>query len=172
MARVAVIGAGIVGASCGYFLARDGHDVTVLDRAPVGGGTTSRGEGNVLVSDKEPGPELDLALWSVELWRALGADLGVDDMELETKGGLVVAAGADAMTGLGAFAERQASAGVQCRAVGGDGVRGGGCVPGRVGVACRAGACAGGGRCVFHDDPLVLVARVVRAVTDGSGPGW
>lgn len=124
MARVTVVGAGIVGAACAYFLARDGHDVTVLDRAPAGGGTTGRGEGNILVSDKEPGPELELALWSAELWRRLGVDpgSGVDpgDLELEAKGGLVVATDAEAMAGLAEFAGRQAVAGVTCLPVGGD----------------------------------------------------
>ena len=37
------------------------------------GGTTGAGEGNLLVSDKEPGPELDLALLSNRLWRELAA---------------------------------------------------------------------------------------------------
>ena len=124
MARVVVIGAGIVGAACGYFLTRDGHDVTVLDRGPVGGGTTSRGEGNILVSDKAPGPELDLARWSAALWHALGADPGsgvhADDLELDAKGGLVVATGEDALAGLTAFAEAQAAAGVDCVPVSGD----------------------------------------------------
>jgi len=124
MARVVVIGAGIVGAACGYFLTRDGHDVTVLDRGPVGGGTTSRGEGNILISDKAPGPELELARWSAALWHGLGADLGsgvsADDLELDAKGGLVVATGEDALAGLRAFAGAQAAAGVDCVPVSGD----------------------------------------------------
>jgi glycine/D-amino acid oxidase-like deaminating enzyme len=124
VARVVVIGAGIVGAACGYFLSRDGHHVTVLDRGPIGGGTTSRGEGNILVSDKAPGPELDLARWSAALWHALGADPGsglhADELELDAKGGLVVASGDQAMAGLTAFAQRQAASGVDCTPVGGD----------------------------------------------------
>ncbi len=128
MARVVVIGAGIVGAACGYFLARDGHHVTVVDRGTIGGGTTGRGEGNILVSDKPPGPELELARWSGALWHALGADPGsgvsTDDLEWQPKGGLVVATGAEALAGLMAFAERQASAGVECAPVGGDDLAG------------------------------------------------
>lgn len=117
MARVVVVGAGMVGAACAYYLARDGHDVTVIDRGPVGGGTTSRGEGNILVSDKAPGPELDLALWSARLWRELGAELGTDDTELEPKGGLVVATSEPALATLRGFAEGQQRAGVACRPV-------------------------------------------------------
>ncbi|MEO7125744.1 MAG: FAD-binding oxidoreductase [Nakamurella sp.] len=117
MARVAVIGAGMVGTSCAYYLARDGHDVTVIDRGPVAGGTTSRGEGNILVSDKAPGPELDLALWSATLWRDLGAASGDgpgdDALELEHKGSLVVGTSPEALGSLMDFASGQTAAGVE-----------------------------------------------------------
>ncbi|QFY10780.1 FAD-dependent oxidoreductase [Nonomuraea phyllanthi] len=113
MSDVIVVGAGVVGAACAYYAARAGLDVTVVDRGSVAGGTTGSGEGNILVSDKEPGPELDLAVLSNRLWRELagahggtgahghagasgqrdvpghgGADGG---FEFEAKGGLVVA---------------------------------------------------------------------------------
>ena len=107
-----VVGAGAVGAACAYFATRAGLSVTVVDRGPVGGGTTSRGEGNILVSDKAPGPELDLALWSRRLWRDLGADLGTDRIELEEKGGLVVAASPSGAASLADFARAQRTAGV------------------------------------------------------------
>ncbi|MFG1946654.1 NAD(P)/FAD-dependent oxidoreductase [Nonomuraea sp. NPDC048826] len=89
MPDVIVVGAGVVGAACAYYAARAGLDVTVLDRGPVAGGTTGAGEGNVLVSDKEPGPELDLAVLSNRLWRELAETGG--GFEYEPKGGLVVA---------------------------------------------------------------------------------
>lgn len=115
--RIAVIGAGVVGAACAYFLARAGHDVTLVDRGPVAGGTTSRGEGNILISDKGPGPELRLAQWSGELWRELGRDLGDDAFERESKGGLVVATSEPARAALDAFASEQAAAGVACEQI-------------------------------------------------------
>ncbi|OPC83765.1 FAD-dependent oxidoreductase [Embleya scabrispora] len=86
---VVVIGAGVVGAACAHFAARAGLSVTVLDRGPVAGGTTGAGEGNLLVSDKEPGPELALALLSLRLWAELAERR--DDFEYEPKGGLIVA---------------------------------------------------------------------------------
>lgn len=43
-------------------------DVLLLDRRAVSGGTTGLGEGNVLVCDKPPGPERELALLGRELW--------------------------------------------------------------------------------------------------------
>ncbi|WP_323746775.1 NAD(P)/FAD-dependent oxidoreductase [Catenulispora pinisilvae] len=71
---VVVIGAGMIGAACAYYAARAGFSVTVVDRGPVAGGTSGAGEGNLLVSDKEPGPELALALRSQELWRSLAEE--------------------------------------------------------------------------------------------------
>ena len=47
-------------------------EVLLLDRGAVSGGTTGVGEGNVLVCDKPPGPERDLALVGRELWVELG----------------------------------------------------------------------------------------------------
>jgi len=46
--------------------------VLVLDRGGVSEGTTGRGEGNVLVSDKLPGFERDMTVLGRELWRELG----------------------------------------------------------------------------------------------------
>jgi glycine/D-amino acid oxidase-like deaminating enzyme len=108
---VVVIGAGIVGASCAHQLADAGLHVTVLERGSVAAGTTGAGEGNILVSDKPPGPELELALLSHRLWRDLEAKTAAA-IELERKGGLVVAPDPAALEGLRALAGAQAAAGV------------------------------------------------------------
>ncbi|MFI8521725.1 NAD(P)/FAD-dependent oxidoreductase [Streptomyces sp. NPDC085481] len=106
-----IIGAGIVGAACAYYAARSGLTVAVVDRGPVAGGTTGAGEGNLLVSDKEAGPELDLALLSTRLWREL-SDALPPDIEYEPKGGLVVAPDETTLKALRTFAEGQRAAGV------------------------------------------------------------
>jgi glycine/D-amino acid oxidase-like deaminating enzyme len=71
-ADAVVVGAGICGASAAHFLSQQGLDVLVIDRAGVSEGTTGRGEGNVLVSDKLPGFERDIALLGRDLWHELG----------------------------------------------------------------------------------------------------
>ncbi|MFD5002302.1 NAD(P)/FAD-dependent oxidoreductase [Streptomyces mutabilis] len=115
--KVVVVGAGAVGAACAFHAASAGLDVTVVDRGPVGAGTTSRGEGNVLLSDKEPGPELDLARLSRALWDEAGDELGAASFELEPKGGLVVASTGEGLAALGEFAARQERAGVRVERV-------------------------------------------------------
>jgi len=111
---VAVVGAGIVGACCAFFAVRRGTSVIVLDRGGLVAGTTGSGEGNILVSDKRPGPELDLALLSSRLWRELAAELSGEfgDFELEEKGGLVVAAADSDLAVLLELAAAQSAAGV------------------------------------------------------------
>jgi glycine/D-amino acid oxidase-like deaminating enzyme len=84
--------------------------VTVVERGSVAAGTTGAGEGNVLLSDKEPGPELELAMRSSVLWRELAAEHG-DVFEYEAKGGVVVATDAE-LAALQRFAERQRAVGV------------------------------------------------------------
>ncbi|SDL18363.1 Glycine/D-amino acid oxidase [Glycomyces sambucus] len=74
-ADVVVIGAGIIGAACARALARAGMSVVIVDRAAPASATSARGEGNLLVSDKAPGPELDLALLASAHWPVLAAEL-------------------------------------------------------------------------------------------------
>jgi glycine/D-amino acid oxidase-like deaminating enzyme len=113
---VVVIGAGVVGAACALAAARAGLRVLVVDRGPVAGGTTGAGEGNLLVSDKPPGPELDLALLSLQLWSEVDEhvrEVTGGGFELERKGGLVVATDPAAVPALSALAAQQRGAGVE-----------------------------------------------------------
>ncbi|MEW2630110.1 FAD-binding oxidoreductase [Streptomyces sp. NPDC048389] len=112
-----IIGAGVVGAACAYYAARAGLSVAVVDRGPVAGGTTGAGEGNLLLSDKEAGPELDLALLSTRLWRELAAVLP-EEVEYEAKGGLVVAPDETTVNALRSFAAGQRATGVDAVEVG------------------------------------------------------
>lgn len=115
-ADVVVIGAGIVGAACAWYASRAGLRVTVVDRGRIAGGTTGAGEGNILVSDKPDGPELDLAVRSVALWQDLAAEVG--GFEYEPKGGLVVAESAPGVAGLKRVSAGQRRAGVEAVPVG------------------------------------------------------
>lgn len=119
---VVIVGAGVVGAACAHYASRAGLSVAVVDRGPVAGGTTGAGEGNLLVSDKQPGPELDLALYSAALWQTLARELP-SSIEYERKGGLVVAAAEGSLEGLSATAAGQRRAGVEAYRVTADRLR-------------------------------------------------
>lgn len=110
-ADVIVIGAGIVGACCAHYLSQAGLRVAIIDRGNVASGTTGAGEGNILVSDKEPGPELQLALLARKLWFELMGEFGVL-AEIEPKGGVVVASTQQSLQHLFTLAETQSDSGV------------------------------------------------------------
>ncbi|MDA8312815.1 MAG: FAD-dependent oxidoreductase [Actinomycetota bacterium] len=117
-ADVVVVGAGIVGAAIAARLARAGAEVCLLERSGPAAGSSSSGEGNLLVSDKLPGPELDLALRSLVLWQEVDAE-AAERIELERKGGLVVAWDEAQLAALQALAAAQEAAGVAIRHLGG-----------------------------------------------------
>ena len=98
---VIVVGAGVVGASCAYYLAASGARVKLLDRSFVASGSSGACEGNVLAWDKELERELPLALRSADLWAELAQRLP-DDFEYDRKGSVVVAETEDADQSLGA----------------------------------------------------------------------
>ncbi|WP_066909709.1 NAD(P)/FAD-dependent oxidoreductase [Millisia brevis] len=111
-ADVVVIGAGAVGAACAYFASAAGLRVHVVERGPIVAGTSSACEGNLLVSDKEAGPELDLARYSREVFTGELAPFA-RLWEFEHKGGLVVTRtprGAEALT---ARAREQRETGIE-----------------------------------------------------------
>jgi glycine/D-amino acid oxidase-like deaminating enzyme len=118
---VVVVGAGIVGAACARSLAHRGLSVIVVDRGEAMSATSASCEGNLLVSDKGPGAELELALVAIERWAEtvdeltdeLGASL--PSLEFERKGGLVVAVTDEGSEPLQAFADTQRAVGVDAR---------------------------------------------------------
>lgn len=63
---VIVVGAGIVGAACAYYLSRAGQQVTILDAAFAGGGTTAAGMGHIVVMDDSEA-QFALSSWSQRL---------------------------------------------------------------------------------------------------------
>ncbi len=72
---VVVIGGGIVGCACVYFLSRAGLKVTLLERRGIASGTSGCSMGHLMVV---PGPPFmyELTYRSVQLWHALSRELG------------------------------------------------------------------------------------------------
>lgn len=108
---VLVIGAGVIGAAAAYFAVQQGLTVTVLDKGLPASGTSSACEGNILVSDKELGPELELTRYSLDVWHN---DLAEHKRlwEFESKGGIVVASRESSLASLNRVMTSQAGYGV------------------------------------------------------------
>jgi glycine/D-amino acid oxidase-like deaminating enzyme len=115
-ADLVIVGAGVVGAASAYFASLAGLRVVVVERGTIAGGTSSAGEGNLLVSDKEAGPELDLALYSQQVWREDLVEYA-DLWEFEAKGGLVVAGSERSLASLLELSVHQRRHGVEVRDV-------------------------------------------------------
>jgi glycine/D-amino acid oxidase-like deaminating enzyme len=110
---VIVVGAGIVGAACARELAVRGVSVALLDRGSVSGGTTGLGEGNVLASDKDAGPELDLTRAGLALYDELDERLG-PEARIRRKGALIVHPEEETGAGEPARVERLLAYGLRC----------------------------------------------------------
>jgi len=108
---VLVIGAGVIGAATAYFATQQGLTVTVLDKGLPASGTSSACEGNILVSDKELGPELELTRYSLDVWHG---DLAEHKQlwEFESKGGVIVASRDTSLASLNRVMASQAGYGV------------------------------------------------------------
>lgn len=109
-AEVVVIGAGVVGCSVAYYLAREGVDVVLLEREAIGSGASAHATGSLSLLGAEftPGPSFDMARasysefkWLVpELEAATGMDLlyqrrpslrlALDDEEADLIKGMMV----------------------------------------------------------------------------------
>ncbi len=87
---VVVVGGGVIGTACCHSLAEAGLTTALIERNQVGSGASGACEGNVLVSDKSPGPEFELAKRSLKLFRDIEQRLDAD-IQLESKGSLLVA---------------------------------------------------------------------------------
>ena len=105
-----VVGAGICGAAAARCLADQGAEVLVLDRAGISEGTTGLGEGNVLVCDRPPGYERDLARLGRDLWLELAERFPA--ARVTRKGALVLDAPGGEEAG---ELEPALAAGVRCR---------------------------------------------------------
>lgn len=85
--QVAVIGAGAIGCSIAYHLARRGTFVTVIEADDIAAGTSSATLGLVWVQQKPPAEYMELNLLSSQLHRELAKNFE-EDVELTQPGGV------------------------------------------------------------------------------------
>ena len=154
-----VVGAGIVGASTAFELARRGESVMLLDRGEVSGGTTGLGEGNVLAGDKDAGPELELTIAGLAMYDELEARLG-DEARIRRKGCLLVHPDARTWNGEAERVGRLVAAGVDARLVEADELRE--LEPALTGAVAGASWFPGDLQC----DPRAITRALARRATE------
>jgi glycine/D-amino acid oxidase-like deaminating enzyme len=109
---VVVVGAGIVGAACAYFLMKEGLRVAVLDQGTVGGGATGAAMGHLVAMNDSPA-QLALTKLSLELWRELKDQLPAS-AEYRQPGTLWIASDDEEMAEVRRKYELYRSAGLAC----------------------------------------------------------
>ena len=102
----------MLGAATARELAVRGVDVVLMDSGEVSAATTGLGEGNVLCSDKDAGPELELAVHGLAMYGEIEARLG-DVAQIRRKGALIVHPDPGTWAGEPARLGRMADAGVE-----------------------------------------------------------
>jgi len=121
--QVAVVGAGTVGTSIAYSLARRGVDTILLDRGTICGETSAATFGIIWVQTKTPAPYTRLSLLSSDLYPEVVRALD-DDVEYARPGGLRLATSEQEMEEAVRLAERQRLVpGLTIETLDGDGVR-------------------------------------------------
>lgn len=94
-ADLAIVGGGIIGASCAYQAAKRGLKVVIVDQAVPAAGTSGACDGYVAVSSKKPGLMMELAVASKQIYPEIVRALKLDPEYMEVGGMLVVEDPAD-----------------------------------------------------------------------------
>ena len=111
---VVVIGGGIIGCCCAYYLSREGVKVHLVERGSIASGTSGACEGNILQWDKQPGIELKLGIASASLFETLSEELPLD-IEYVKKGSILVAENEEGLSSARQIVSSLQSEGVPCQ---------------------------------------------------------
>ncbi len=84
-----VVGGGIIGLSCAYYLLKRGKKVSLVEKNEIGAGASGACDDMILLQSKAPGISLELAIESLEIYKNLSNDLGMD-IGFHTRGGMIL----------------------------------------------------------------------------------
>ena len=112
MYDVIIVGGGIIGCSTAWQLSKLGKKVLVVERKDVASGSAGATDGVVGYHTKKPGPQLDLAVQSIAMFKTLSEELGMDiEYGLEA-GGMQPVEDKEQWDMIAAMAEEQRKSGV------------------------------------------------------------
>jgi len=120
-ADVVVIGGGIVGASCAYYLCAAGLEVHLVEQRFPASGTSRACDGLVLLWDKR-GAELELGRASAALWAELAEELDLD-FEYARTGTVLLAEDEAGVTAARQRAVAMENAGIRAQVLDGRGLK-------------------------------------------------
>lgn len=85
-ADVIIVGGGIMGCSIAWQLGKRGKKVLILEKNDVAAGSAGATDGVVGYHTKQPGPQLDLAVQSIQMFNDIQKELG-DEIEFDFSAG-------------------------------------------------------------------------------------
>ena len=85
-----VIGGGVIGTSVAYYLSKTGMKIALLERGDLASGTSSRCDGNVLISDKQPGLDTKMTYTTQLLLKELTKEIPAEKFDYYQRGSLYV----------------------------------------------------------------------------------
>ncbi len=109
---VIVIGGGIIGLACAYYLTQDGKRVLLLEKGDIGEGASTSCDDMIFLQSKKPGILLTIAMESLEMYRKLMRDLPVD-IEFESRGGMVLIESPNQLSHMEDFVRQQKALGLE-----------------------------------------------------------
>lgn len=113
---VIIIGGGVIGCTLAYFLSRASIDVALIEKGDIASGTSSGCDGNILISDKQPGVDTFLTRESQKLFEQLSFDLPYD-FEYMQRGSLLTIESKEEMEIANSFVEQQKKDGYPFRII-------------------------------------------------------
>lgn len=123
MYDVIIVGGGIIGCSTAWQLSKLGKKVLIVERKDVASGSAGATDGVVGYHTKKPGAQLDLAVQSIEMFKTLNEELGMDiEYGLEA-GGMQPVEDKEQWDMLAAMAEEQRKSGVDIHMISGEEAR-------------------------------------------------
>ncbi|TCT16098.1 sarcosine oxidase subunit beta [Natranaerovirga pectinivora] len=109
---VIVIGGGIIGLATSYYLLKSGKKVALIEKNEFGSGASCACDDAIFFQSKKPGINLELTIDSIELYKSLSDELGID-LELENKGGMVLIEKEDHLKVMEDFVKKQKKFGLK-----------------------------------------------------------
>lgn len=110
--EVVVIGGGVVGCACAYYLAKAGISTALVERNELAGGTSGACDGGVILQTKKPGVHLELAWESAQLFPNLAQELG-QDFEYRSASVMLIVKNEAELAAARLFVQQQQAAGLE-----------------------------------------------------------
>ncbi len=114
---VIIVGGGIMGNSIAWQLSKRGKSVIVLEKSDVASGAAGATDGVVGYHTKKPGPQLDLAVQSIEMFDGLSEQLDYDIEYEKNAGGMQPVEDKEQYDMLFAMVEEQKKSGVDIKMI-------------------------------------------------------